>query len=75
MEALTLTPETVSALNAFAHAEGRRWKSTLRDVYWYNARIWIAPDGTQTQGAILHRLRNTPGGHAAVERFKATKPA
>jgi hypothetical protein len=68
----TLNAETVAALNAFAQAEGRRWKSRLAEVYWYNARIWIAPDGTQTHGTALHRLRNTPGGHAALATFKPT---
>lgn len=75
MAALVLTSQTVDALNAFAQAEGRRWKSKLRDVYWYNARIWTAPDGSQADGALLHRLRNTPGGFDALERFKPTKTA
>lgn len=43
-----------------AAAHGRRWKSVLSDVYWYNARIW--KDGPDEQmGYHLHTVRNNFG--------------
>jgi hypothetical protein len=46
-----LTKTETAALHAFAAAHGRKWKATLADVYWYNARIW---EGHH----CLHALRN-----------------
>lgn len=73
--ALNLTPQQVAALEAFAAGNGKGWKEKLACVYWYNARIWIAPDGTKDHGTTLHGLRNMPGGHAALENFKTTGKA
>jgi len=53
----TLEPHEHAALAAFAKEHGRRWKSQLTDVYWYNARpAGISPDIDST----LHALRNDP---------------
>lgn len=55
-----LTPTELEAVKAFAADHGRRWKSVLRDIYWYNARIWRAgPD--DSYGYTLHSIRNNLG--------------
>lgn len=54
-----LTTEETEALVAFAAAHGRRWKSELGNVYWYNARIWQGPK--PGMGTVLHGLRNDMG--------------
>lgn len=57
-----LQAEELAALRSFAQDYGRRWKSILRDVYWYNARIWRNPDDEWSQdGYRLHSLRNSHG--------------
>ena len=48
-----------AALQAFADAHGRKWKSELSDVYWYNARLWRG--GTENMGSMLHAIRNDFG--------------
>ncbi len=54
------TADEIAALEAFAAAHGRKWKSELRDVYWYNARIW--KDGpSESMGYVLHGIRNNRG--------------
>ncbi len=54
-----LEADEIAALQAFADAHGRRWKSELSDVYWYNARIWIGP--VPNMGNVLHGIRNEFG--------------
>jgi hypothetical protein len=54
-----LTAGQREALQAFADAHGRKWKSQLSDVYWYNARIWTGP--VPGMGNTLHEIRNTYG--------------
>jgi hypothetical protein len=67
------TPEDTAALQAFAKAEGRKWKSTLTDVYWYNARIWRDPaTGDNNAGYVLHSLRNN-AGHDWLAAYKLPK--
>ena len=57
-----LTADELAALTAFAGAHGRRWKSELNNVYWYNARLWRGVDGRDDiVGSVLHGLRNTHG--------------
>lgn len=57
-----LNSEEVEALTSFARHHGRKWKQALRDIYWYNARLWTGPDGTNSRiGSILHGLRNSHG--------------
>ena len=48
-----------AALQAFADAHGRRWKSVLSDEYWLNARIWSGP--VPGMGNVLHAIRNDFG--------------
>lgn len=53
-----------AALQAFADEKGRRWKSELSDIYWYNARIWEQWTGTtcsKDNGYRLHAIRNNFG--------------
>lgn len=60
----TLTQEDRDALQAFADAHGRNWKSDLSNIYWYNARIWEQWTGTQCSkenGYRLHSIRNNFG--------------
>jgi hypothetical protein len=45
-----LTPAQVAALQDFARAHGRRWKSALRDLWMRSAA-----------SPVLHQLRNTHG--------------
>lgn len=54
-----LDADEVAALQAFANAHGRKWKSELSNVYWYNARLWRGP--TENTGSILHGIRNNYG--------------
>lgn len=71
---MILNEEQRDALDAFAKAYGKKWRSTLTEVYWYNARVWRG-DGSardDRRGAILHGIRNTPGGFKAVEEYKPT---
>lgn len=56
-----LQQEHRDALQAFADEHGKRWKSELTDVYWYNARIWRDAKGDQTHGYHLHAIRNNLG--------------
>jgi hypothetical protein len=57
-----LEPEELAALKAFAAAHGKNfWKRELRDVYWYNARLWRDASGSNYQGSLLHGLRNDLG--------------
>ena len=53
-----LTPIEEAAVAAFAREHGRRWKSILRHVYWYNARVWRWAG--EEYGTLLHALRNDP---------------
>jgi hypothetical protein len=68
-----LEAEELEAIRAFAAEHGRRWKSILSDVYWYNARIWRAgPD--DRYGYLLHGLRNDPRfGPTWLDGFKLPK--
>lgn len=54
-----LTPDEHAAIAEFAKTYGRAWKTTLRDVYWYNARVFRS-DINPTYGNLLHALRNDP---------------
>lgn len=54
-----LSKKEHEALEAFAHAHGRKWKDELTSTYWYNARLWHGPD-TQ-MGSTLHAIRNDLG--------------
>lgn len=54
-----LSADWRAALQAFADAHGRNWKSELSDVYWYNARIWRGPE--ENMGYVLHTIRNNYG--------------
>lgn len=56
-----ISPEELIALKAFAAAHGRRWKSELSEVYWYNARIWYDSAYSPKHGYVLHGLRNRLG--------------
>lgn len=57
-----LTTDELDALQAFAKDYGRTWKSALNNTYWYNARVWRNPvTDDNSQGYILHGLRNTHG--------------
>lgn len=60
----------LKALKAFAEAHGRKWKSVLTDVYWYNARIWEGPE--PGMGTALHGLRNNLGP-TWLDTFKIPK--
>lgn len=54
--------EQIAALKAFADHHGRRWKSILSDVFWYNARLWTGAKGDdQRIGSVLHGIRNQFG--------------
>lgn len=56
------TEEERAALESFALAHGRRWRSELTDVYWYNARLWRGPNGDDPViGSVLHGVRNDLG--------------
>jgi hypothetical protein len=60
----TLDADEIAALQAFAKEKGRRWKSVLNEVYWYNARIWEEWTGmkcSKDKGYLLHGLRNSHG--------------
>lgn len=54
-----LEADEALALQAFADAHGRCWKTTLSSVYWYNARIWEGPK--PNMGNLLHGIRNDLG--------------
>lgn len=59
-----LNAEQLEAITLFAREEGRTWKATLSDVYWYNARIWWSRADIHCKanyGYILHGLRNSHG--------------
>lgn len=67
------TPEQIAALQAFAAAHGRKWKSILSEQYWFNARIWhdyTNPD--REFGVTLHGIRNQ-FGPSWLYRFKLPK--
>ncbi len=58
----TPTEAEHAALEAFALAHGRKWRDTLTQVYWYNARIWHGPRGERRDlGTTLHGIRNEFG--------------
>lgn len=62
-----LTATEHAAIVAFAKAHGRRWKSVLRDTYWYNARVW-------NDFNELHALRNDPRwSFDGLEQLKLTR--
>ena len=67
-----LTSEEAAAVAAFAAYYGRRWKSTLAEVYWYNGRLWRGPWGDDANiGSILHGLRNSPQwNHQGLDSYK-----
>ena len=67
----TLTDAEHAALAAFAREHGRRWKSQLTDVYWYNAR----PAGISSEiDSTLHALRNDPRwGHRGLDAYRLSK--
>jgi hypothetical protein len=54
---MPLTEEQKNAIASFRRCYGRNWKAKLRDVYWYNARIW----DNSADGYLLHGLRNSHG--------------
>jgi hypothetical protein len=56
-----LTSAEQAAIQAFAKAHGRKWKATLSQKYWYNARIWRDDDGDSAMGTLLHGVRNDLG--------------
>jgi hypothetical protein len=65
-----ISSEELAALLRFANDNGRRWKSQLSDIYWYNARIWRGEDGRDDSvGYVLHGLRNSHGP-AWLDTFK-----
>lgn len=69
---MKLSVTEIGALERFAQAHGRTWKSVLRDTYWPNARIWKG--GVEGDGYILHGLRNQPNwGLAGLAAFKLPK--
>lgn len=71
-----LAPYELDALVSFAAKNGRRWKSELTDVYWYNARIWRDASGSGAKGEALDALRNDPRwGHRGLEAFRLPKAA
>lgn len=55
-----LSADEQAALERFALANGRTWKSILKGIYWYNARPWRGPGSEPSDGGILHALRNDP---------------
>jgi hypothetical protein len=63
-------PGLDASLKAFAAAHGRSWKKAMREVYWYNARVWRDDAGAQHN--ILHALRNQTHGYKYLEKFNAT---
>lgn len=57
-----ITDDEAAALQAFADAHGRSWRRELSEVYWYNARLWRGPDGSDDRvGYTLHGIRNNFG--------------
>lgn len=66
-----LTSEDRGALERFAKAHGMRWRATLTDVYWYNARIWR--DGEPNDGNILHAIRNNFGPTWLYDVYRPAK--
>jgi hypothetical protein len=56
----SLTADEETALQIFAKANGRRWKSVLSDEYWYKARLFETAEFPNA-GSILHCLRNDLG--------------
>lgn len=70
-----ITSVDLAALLRFAKDNGRRWKSQLSDIYWYNARIWRGEDGRDDSvGYVLHGLRNSHGP-AWLDTFKLPSAA
>lgn len=62
--------DQIAALEAFAAAHGRKWKSVLNETYWYNARMWRGADGrNEIIGSILHGIRNE-FGPTWLDKFK-----
>lgn len=66
-----LTIDERAALEAFALAHGRNWRSKLVNYYWVNARIWRGGDGLQ--GYTLHRIRNEFGQKWLWKIYKPRK--
>jgi hypothetical protein len=66
-----LLPEEHEALEAFADAFGRRWRDTLGNTYWYNARVWEG--GRPGMGSTLHRIRNDFGPAWLWDIYKPRK--
>lgn len=68
----TPCPELLHAIDAFAAAYGRTWRSTLF-TFWAGditqKAIRIPPD----QRSDLQALRNTPGGREFVSKYKPAK--
>jgi hypothetical protein len=56
-----ITPQEMVAIQTFAIAHGRGWKTTLANTYWYNARLWRDENGDTGHGESLHGLRNRLG--------------
>lgn len=54
-----LDTDEINALERFAAAHGRTWKSKL-GRRWYNACVWRGDGSEPHDGAILHALRNDP---------------
>ena len=69
-----LTPDELEAITEFAKEEGRKWKATLSDTYWYNARIWYSRKDpfNPYRGHLLHGLRNSHGP-SWLDGFKLPK--
>jgi hypothetical protein len=58
----TPTRGDFAALQSFADAHGKHWKTVLTDTYWYNARLWRGPAGDDERtGSTLHAIRNNFG--------------
>lgn len=62
-----LNADQLAALERFAAAFGRKWKSQLTETYWFHARVWTG--GQPGDGNLLHGLRNSHGP-AWLYRFK-----
>lgn len=67
-----LSANEAAAVARFAKAHGRKWKSALAQVYWYNARPWSG--GEPNDGYVLHGLRNDPNwNHEGLQAYKLSK--
>lgn len=59
------------ALERFAAAHGRKWRDTLSQTYWYNARLWEG--GNPGDGSLLHAIRNNFGPTWLYDVYKPRK--